>query len=77
MKKKILFILFAMSTGLIMAEQEDNNGDSELANSYTVCLGDEGNNKGRCKERADGYGSSCVNAGFLQSKNCYDEMIKP
>lgn len=77
MKKKILFILVAMSTGFIMAEQEDNNGDSELANPYTICLGDKGNNTGRCKERIDGYGSSCVKAGVLQSKNCYDDMIKP
>lgn len=77
MKKKIMFALFAMSATFIMAGPEDDNGGNSLANPYTICLNDKGNNTGRCKERVDGLGSSCVKAGFLQSKNCYDDMIKP
>ena len=77
MKKKVLFILLVMSTGLIMAGPEDNNSDSSLVNPYTICLADKGHNTGRCKERVDGLGSSCVEAGYLQTKNCYDDMVKP
>lgn len=77
MKKSIMFALFALSVTFIMAGPEDNDGDTSLANPYTICLSDKGNNTGRCKERVDGYGSSCVKAGILQSKNCYDDMIKP
>ena len=77
MKKKFMLVLFVMSAGLIMAGPEDDNGDTSLADPYTVCLSDKGNNKGCCKERVDGLGSSCVKVGLLVSKDCYDEIIKP
>ena len=76
MKKKIMFIVLVMSTGFIMAGK--GNDESTFAlQPYTICLGDEGHNSGLCKSRVDGLGSSCVEAGFLQSKNCYGQMNKP
>jgi len=77
MKKRIIFGLFAMSTGFIMAGSIEGDMDTSLTDAYTICLSDPGNNTGRCKERVDGNGSSCVKAGFLQSKNCYGQIVKP
>lgn len=72
--KKFAFVLFCSVYILAFAEKQNPGIEPTPLNPYTICLGDKGHNTGHCSERKDGLGSACVDAGFLQSKNCYSQQ---
>lgn len=69
--KKLITVIFCLTATVIFAKKTDNTGDKDLADVYTVCLGDKGHNTGHCSTKMNGYGSACVKAGFLQGHNCF------
>lgn len=72
--KKIVSMLFCFVCSIVLAENRPVDPNPDPLNPYTICLGDKGHNDGHCSERRDGLGSACVDAAFLQRKDCYSQQ---